>query len=150
MKINHLTTLFAILATMLFAVGCGEKSAEETTDEPTAAAEPATAEATEEAAEDSAEEAAEEQDEAEPAAEAEAAAEGGSVCDRAQRCCEAYVEVMSRHAPGTVSAETACAGIAAVRNTPGAVADSTCETRIESFRTGLTAAQLDVPADCEG
>lgn len=143
MKINQLTTLFAILATMLFAVACGEQSTETTTEEPTAAAEPAAEEVTEEAAEEPAEEAAEEQ-----AAEPAAAAEGGSVCERAQRCCEAYVDAMNARAPGSVSADTACAGIAAVRNTPGAAADSTCQTTIDGFRTGLSAAQLDVPADC--
>src|SRR5690606_31137135 len=76
MKINHLTTLFAILATMLFAVACGEET---TTEEPTAATEPAADEATEAAdpAADEAEPAAEE-----PAAAADepAAAAGGSVC----------------------------------------------------------------------
>lgn len=146
MKINHLTTLFAILATMLFAVGCGEEA---TTEEPSAATEPAADEATEpEPAADEAEPAA-----AEPAAEeaaAEPAAAGGSVCDRAQRCCEAYVTEMNAAMPtGNLSAATSCAGVAAARATPGAGADAACQATIDGFRTGLTGMQRTVPADCQ-
>lgn len=141
MKINQLTTLFAILATMLFAVACGEEAS---TEEPTAATEPAAEEGTEAAEPAAAEPAA-----AEPAA-AEPAAAGGSVCDRAQRCCEAYVTEMNAAMPtGNLSAATSCAGVAAARATPGAGADAACQATIDGFRTGLTGMQRTVPADCQ-
>ena len=146
MKINQLTTLFAILATMLFAVACGEEAA--TTEEPTAATEPAAEEGTE-AAEPAAAEPAAEPAAAEPAA-AEPAAAGGSVCDRAQRCCEAYVTEMNAAMPtGNLTAATSCAGVAAARATPGAGADAACQATIDGFRTGLTGMQRTVPADCQ-
>lgn len=142
MKINHLTTLFAILATMLFAVACGEEAATETT-EPTAATEPAADEATEEVAE--AEPAAAEA-EAEPAGEAEPAAAGGGSCDRAQRCCEAYVNEMSAMGTAGISVEQTCASIAALRASPTGAAS--CDQMIAGWRTGLETAQRTVPADC--
>src|SRR5690606_30013119 len=74
-------------------------------------------------------------------------ATGGSVCDRAQRCCEAYVNEMNSMTPGMFSSATTCAGIAAARGT--AFADTTCQSTIDGFRNGLTGAQRTVPADCQ-
>lgn len=138
MKINHLTTLFAILATMLFAVACGEEAAEETTEEPTAAAEPLAEEATEEA-EDPAPVEAEE-----PAA--EEAAAGGSACDRAQDCCEAYVGEMTAMGTPGVSVEQTCGTIAQLSAAPTGAAS--CEQMIGSWRTALETAQRTVPSSC--
>ena len=73
-------------------------------------------------------------------------AAGGSICDRAQRCCEAYVNEMNAMSPGMVNTATTCAGIAAARDTP--FADTTCQSTIDGFRSGLTGAQRTVPADC--
>ena len=73
-------------------------------------------------------------------------AAGGSICDRAQRCCEAYVNEMNAMSPGMVNTATTCAGIAAARDTP--FADTTCQSTIDGFRSGLTGAQRTVPPDC--
>lgn len=133
--------MLALGAQLMFvAAGCEEEAAEEE-EETEAEAEPEEAEEAEEAAEEGAEEAAEE-----PAA----GGGGGSVCDRAQRCCEAYITEMNSHLPAgapQMTAEQSCAGIAQAR-TLGAAGDTTCTQQIAAFRQGLTAAQHTVPADC--
>jgi hypothetical protein len=131
MTLKHLTTLLAILATMLF-VACGGEEAAETT-ETTTETEPAAEAETDEPA-------------AEPAA-AEPAAGGGGVCDRAQRCCEGYVSEMTAMGTPGISAEQACAGIAGAR-AAGAAGEASCTTMINGWRQGLEAAQRTVPSDC--
>jgi hypothetical protein len=137
--------LLALGAQLLFvSAGC-EEEVEEETEEADEAAEEATEEAeeAEEAAEEAGEEAAE-------AAEANEEAGGGGVCDRAQRCCEAYITEMNSHMPAgapQMTAEQSCAGIAQAR-TLGAAGDTTCNQQIAAFRQGLTAAQHNVPGDC--
>ena len=138
MTLKHLTTLLAILATMLFVACGGEETAEST--ETTTEAQPEAEAETDEPAEEPA---------AEPAA-AEPAAGGGGVCDRAQRCCEAYVHEMAAAAPaGTpaMTAEQTCAGIAGAR-AAGAAGEASCTQMIGGWRTGLEALQHAVPADC--
>jgi hypothetical protein len=70
---------------------------------------------------------------------------GGGVCDKAERCCNAYVGALP--GGGGVSVEQACGSIASVRGTPAA--DQSCQTMIDGWRNGLTAAMIDVPADCQ-
>lgn len=137
MKINHLTTLLAILATMLFAVGCGEQATEETTEEPTAAAEPLAEETTGEVEEPPVEA-------EEPVAEEVAA--GGSACDRAQDCCEAYVGEMTAMGTAGISVEQTCGTIAQLSAAPTGAAS--CEQMISSWRTALETAQRTVPNSC--
>ncbi len=136
MKPNQLISLIAIVATMLFATACGEETTEETP--------------TTETAPEAEEQTAPTPEPAQPAQPAQpAAGGGGSVCERAQTCCEAYVQEMNAMNPaGGMTAEQTCAGIAAARQMGGPTADTTCQSTIDGFRTGLTAAQRTVPASC--
>ena len=68
-----------------------------------------------------------------------AAAGGGDLCARAADCCEAYVEAM-----GTGSADQMCAGM----RTAG-VPESSCQTSIDGYRTGLQAMNKTVPSACQ-
>lgn len=139
MKLNHLTTIIAILSALFF-VACGEEQSDTT---PSAETQPAQEESTEEspAAEPAAEAPAEE-----PAqAEGEGAGGGGSLCERAVSCCEAYVSAVAATTPG-VTADTACAGVRQAGGVPGG--DATCTAAIAGWRQSLTALNQTVPASC--
>jgi len=141
MKLEHLTVVLAVLATLAFAGGCDKDAEAETTETPAADTPPEeTAEAPE------AEETAQPAEQAEPAAEAEGESGGGSVCERAQSCCEAYVNAVAGDTP-SVSVESTCG---AVQNAQGPAADATCQAAIDGWRTSLQAAQRDVPSACQG
>ncbi len=143
MKLNHLTTIIAILASLLLVTACEEEEAETTEETPSAETSPAAEESTEEqpAAEEAAEPAAEQ-----PAqAEGEGGGAGDSVCGRAVTCCEAYVNAVAATTPG-VTAETACAGVRQAGNAPGG--DATCTAAIAGWRQSLTALNQTVPASC--
>jgi hypothetical protein len=70
---------------------------------------------------------------------------GGSPCSRARDCCNAYVDAMGSPA---ITAEQACAGIAAAESAGGPGADTSCTTMISGWRTSLSAMGRDVPAAC--
>jgi hypothetical protein len=82
---------------------------------------------------------------AEPSEEPAAGGGGGSVCGRARDCCNAYVDAMGSPA---ITADQACAGIAAAETAGGPTADSSCTTMISSWRSSLSAMGRDVPAAC--
>ena len=137
MKLRHLTTLFALVAMLGLTAGCGEEEADTETPSAENAPEEANTEDTAEAAE-------------EPAAEeaqADTADEGGggTVCERAASCCEAYVGALAANTPG-LSVETTCASVRSIAGTPGS--DASCQSMIDGWRTGLTTANLDVPGAC--
>jgi hypothetical protein len=143
MKLMHWTTFLALLAMLGLTAGCEEEAAEET-ETPAAEAAPEEAqEAVEEAVEE-AEQAAEEM--AEETAGEEAAGGGDGVCGRAAACCEAYVNALSANQPG-LSVETTCASVQNLQNSPGG--DSACQNAINGWRTGLQAAQMEVPGPCQ-
>jgi hypothetical protein len=147
MKLNQLTTLLAVLATLLFATACEEEAAADT---PAAQTGPSADETTEgEPAAEEAQPAQEAQAEQPAQADEAAGGGGGGACDRAQTCCEAYVadmiEMAGGSAPG-VSVETTCGSIAATRSAPGG--DGDCEQMITGWRTALETSQRTVPASC--
>lgn len=132
--------MLALVCQLTFmSSGCGEEPAEqehERADEHPE--EPPVAETHEQPEEPAAEEA------------AEPPAETGGVCDRAQRCCEAYVAEMSSHLPANappMTAEQHCAGISQARLL-GASGEITCTQQIAAYRQSLTGASFTVPADC--
>jgi hypothetical protein len=127
--------LSCLLVTGL-ATGCGMLGGEEEETTTTTTAEPAGEPAADEPA-------------AEPANEGGGDEGGGSVCERAQSCCEGYVNEMNQLAAGSVSVDTACAGIAAARNAPGGAADASCQQIITSFRTTLQSSNRTVPSSCQ-
>ena len=141
MKLNHMTTIIAILASLLLATACEEEAAETTEETPSAETPAAEEESTEE--QPAAEEPAAEQPAAQ--AEGEGGGAGDSVCGRAVTCCEAYVNAVSATTPG-VTAETACAGVRQAGNAPGG--DATCTAAISGWRQSLTALNQTVPASC--
>lgn len=146
MKTNHLSIL-AVLATLLFAVACGE-SETDTASTPSAQTGPEGESTAEQPAEPTAEQPAEQPVE-QAAGGGEAAAqgdgEGGGVCQRAVTCCEAYVGALGANTPG-LSAETTCAGVRQLGAAPGS--DQACTSAIAGWRTSLQAAQQTVPASC--
>lgn len=77
------------------------------------------------------------------AAHAEGESAGGSPCDAAAKCCEAYVGALG----GAVSAEQACAGIKAAAQA-GPQGEQSCNTMVAGWRTALNAAQKPIPAAC--
>lgn len=69
---------------------------------------------------------------------------GGSAnCDRARRCCAAYVEAMGQQAMQA----TICGAVDQAAGSP--MADTVCLSQISGWRSGLTAMQKTVPADCQ-
>ena len=70
---------------------------------------------------------------------APAAAAGGSVCQRAVDCCNAYAQT-----PYGASVASSCASYA----TPG-MPDVGCQSAIDGFRAGLTATNQAVPPACQ-
>lgn len=141
MKLQHWITILALLAMSGFALGCEEEAEE--TETPAAETPPEETGEAEEAIEEAAEEPAEMAEEAEAA---EGAA-GGSVCEQAQSCCEAYVQAVGANTPG-VTVESACAG---VQNAQGPTADSVCQAAIDGWRQSLDALpNVETPSACQG
>ncbi|MGE0787875.1 MAG: hypothetical protein AB7S26_19530 [Sandaracinaceae bacterium] len=64
---------------------------------------------------------------------------GGGACSRIAACCRAYVEAMG----GSVPANT-CDAYNQVQGMP----ETSCEQTIAGYRTGLSAMQKAIPADC--
>ena len=137
---NHLKIILsvAVVAMSLSLAACEEEAAEAET--PAADNPPETAETTEAVAEEPAEE---------PEAEAaDEGAGGGSACERAQSCCEAYVAEMTggdTPTPG-ISVEQTCGNIEQLAASPAGA--SSCEQMISGWRTGLETAQRTVPSAC--
>lgn len=144
MKLTHWITLMALLAMGGLVVGCEEEAAEET-ETPAAETAPEEAEEAVEEAMEEAEEASEEM--AEETGGEEAAGGGDGVCGQAVACCEAYVNAMGANTPG-LSVETTCSSVQNLQGSPGG--DDACQQAIDGWRTGLEAAQMDVPGPCQG
>lgn len=68
---------------------------------------------------------------------------GAATCDRARRCCHAYVEAL--HQP-SMRAQL-CGSVDHAQATPAA--DAACGAMINGWRQGLVGMQKAVPADCQ-
>lgn len=134
---KHLTTLLAMLALIAFPLGCGGEEETEAEETPTAESPP------EEMAEEVEEEVEEAVEETEEAVADEGG--GGTVCERATSCCEAYVNALSANTPG-LSVETTCQSVRQLSGSPGG--DTACQSAIDGWRQGLEAAQMEVPGPC--
>ena len=137
MKLKHVAMILGVISMFLFMGGCGddESAADETTGE-TADNPPADEGSGDEGAAETG---------GDEAAGGEEAAGGGSICSRARECCNAYVGALPTG--GGITAETACAGVAQVENTP--MADTACQNLINGWRQSLEALpNVEVPAAC--
>lgn len=139
MKTRTSITLVTALAAAFALGACGGEE-ETTTETPAAENAPAAEETT--TAEAPAEPAAE-APAAEPAQAAPAA--GGDACTRAAQCCEDYVTAMGG-GPAMAAVQSSCANYRTMSNTPAATG---CQTAIDAWRQGLTAASHEVPASCQ-